>query len=405
MIKIDISPLKKYKNYRWLYTGQVFSVFGSMITYVSIPFQMYELTKSTSHVGMLGIVQLIPLVISGFLGGAFADSFDRRKIVMMTDMANAIGNVLLIAFTLSGSKNYMWLYILAGLMAIFKGIERPSLEALVQGLFEKKDLAKVSSLQSVKTTAGMILGPALGGVLVATVGVSFSYFIDFLTYIISCFCIYQLKDLKQLKEKHQAGLDSIKEGFQYAWKRKDLMGTYVVDMASMIFAFPMALFPALATTTGHAGKLGWFYSATAVGSFIGSLTSGWTQKIVRHGKAITLCALGWCVGIFLFGATNEFYLWMLFLALAGWADMLSGIFRVTMWNETIPEDYRGRLASMEMISYSSGPLLGNTFMGFLADEKGFHTALMSGGLIGALCVLILGVGIRNFWKYKAVKYD
>ncbi|WP_408096044.1 MFS transporter [Peredibacter sp. HCB2-198] len=401
MFYLDISPLKKYRNYRWLYTGQLISVFGSMITYVAIPYQMYEITKSTFHVGMLGIVQLIPLVISGFWGGAVADSFNRRKIVLMTDISSAIGNLLLILFTLSGSKEYFILYILAGIMAIFKGFERPALEAMIQQLFEKKDIPKVSTLQSLKTTSGMILGPALGGVLISSVGITWTYTIDLLSYAASLFCVLQLRDLKELKEKRKANIGAILDGFKYAWKRPDLMGTYVVDMASMTFAFPNPLFPALATMLGDPGKLGWFYSAPAVGAFIGSLTSSWTHKVRRHGKGITIAALLWCVGIFGFGFTNDFYLWLIFLGFAGWADMISGIFRGTMWNETIPEDYRGRLASVEMISYSSGPLLGNTFMGTLADKEGFHNALMIGGVMGGAMVLILGLGIRQFWKYSA----
>jgi len=400
---LDLSPLKNYPNYRWLYLGQLISFFGSMITYVAIPFQMYEITKSTVHVGMLGIVQLIPLVISGFYGGALADSFDRRRLVVITEIASAVGNLMLVAFTLSGSQEYYFLYALSAVMAVCKGIERPALEALTQQLFSKKDIPKVSTLQSVKTTAGMILGPAIGGVLISSVGITATYAIDFLTYAVSIFCILKLKNLPALKDKRKPNLSSIVDGFKYAWRRPDLMGTYLVDMASMTFAFPNPLFPALASMMGDPGKLGWLYSAPAVGAFIGSLSSSWTHKYLRHGKAITIAAFLWCVGIFAFGLTSNFYLWLLFLGLAGWADMISGIFRATMWNETIPEDYRGRLASVEMISYSSGPLLGNTFMGFLADKQGFGNALMTGGVVGGVCVLILGLGIRQFWKYSAVR--
>lgn len=401
MLYLDISPLKKYRNYRWLYSGQLISVFGSMITYVAIPYQMYEITKSTFHVGMLGIVQLVPLVISGFWGGAVADSFNRRKIVIVTDICSAIGNLLLILFTLSGSKEFYFLYLLAAVMAVFKGFERPALEAMVQQLFEKKDIPKVSTLQSLKTTSGMILGPALGGVLISSVGITATYAIDLLTYVASVTCVLQLKDLKELTEKRKVNVGAIMDGFKYAWSRPELMGTYVVDMASMTFAFPNPLFPALASQMGDPGKLGWFYSAAAVGAFIGSLTSSWTHKVKRHGKGITIAAFLWCVGIFAFGFSDNFYLWILFLGFAGWADMISGIFRGTMWNETIPEDYRGRLASVEMISYSSGPLLGNTFMGTLAEQEGFHNALMIGGVMGGAMVLILGLGIRQFYKYSA----
>lgn len=403
MLSIDISPLKKYPNYRWLYTGQMISFFGSMITYVAIPFQMYELTHSTFDVGLLGIVQLIPLVVAGFWGGALADSFDRRKIAIFTQIAAAIGNLLLLVFTLSGSPMYYILYTLAGIMVIFKGIERPAIEALTQQLITKADIPKVSTLQSLKNTSGMILGPAIGGVLISSIGLKATYFVDFLTYIISIVCLLQLKNLPPLKERRKANMSSITAGFKYAMKRPDLLGTYLVDMASMIFAYPNPLFPAIAMALGDKGKLGWLYSAPAVGAFLGSLTSSWTHKSVSHGKFITISALFWCVGIFLFGWTTNFYLGLIFLGFAGWADMISGIFRNTMWNETIPEDFRGRLASVEMISYASGPLLGNTFMGFLSDQKGSSFALMTGGVLGAFFVMVLGLGMREFWKYKAVR--
>lgn len=401
MFHIDVSPLKNNQNYRWLYMGQFVSFFGSMITYVAIPFQMYEITKSTFHVGMLGIVQLVPLVLFGFWGGALADSLDRKKLVIISEGASALGNILLILFTISHSKQFEFLYFLSGFMALFKGLERPALEALTQQLFEKKDIPKVSTLQSIKTTSGMIMGPALGGILISVVGIKFTYVIDLITYLVSMFCILKMGEVKFMIEKKKASFSSIAEGFKYAWRRPDLMGTYVVDMAAMTFAFPNPLFPALAAMIGDNGKLGWFYSAIAAGSFVGSLTSSWTYKISRHGKMITLASIGWCLGMLAFGLTNHFYLWLFFLFCAGWADMISGIFRATMWNETIPTEYRGRLASVEMISYSSGPLLGNTFMGTLSEGVGFHQALIYGGLIGGMLVILLGVGIRAFWKYDA----
>lgn len=403
MFHIDTSPFKKYPNYRWLYTGQMVSFFGSMITYVAIPFQMYEITKSTFHVGMLGIVQLIPLVISGFWGGALADSFDRKKLVIFTDIANACGNLFLVFFTLSESRAYWVLYLLAGLMAIFKGLERPPLEALTQQLIDKKDIPKVSTLQSLKTTSGMILGPAIGGVLISSIGMAATYVVDFCTYSFSMYCLLKLKDVPALKEKKKANVSTIIEGFKYAWKRPDLMGTYIVDMASMTFAYPSPLYPALAMAMGGAGKLGWFYSAPAVGAFIGSLTSNWTHKAVRHGKMITIAATVWGLGIIGFGWSVNFYVALAFLAIAGFADMISGIFRSTMWNETIPEEYRGRLASVEMISYSSGPLLGNTFMGTLAEGVGNTHALMWGGVVSAVASFAIGYAIRAFWNYRATR--
>jgi MFS family permease len=403
IFSLDVSPLKENSNYRWLYLSQLISFFGSMITYVAIPFQMYEITGSTFHVGMLGIVQLIPLVISGFWGGAFADSLDRRKLIVVTQMASAVGNLLLVWFSLSSSGNYWLLYILSGLMAICKGLERPPLEALTQQLIKKEDIPKVSSLQSFKTTAGMIMGPAVGGILISSFGIVATYVVDFFTYAFSIYCLLQLKNFPVLSEKRKANLSSIMDGFKYAMKRPDLIGTYVVDMASMTFAFPNPLFPALAKILGGADKLGWLYSSVAIGALLATVTSGWTHKIVAHGKVITICAFLWCVGIVAFGLSQSFYIAIFALAFAGFVDMISGIFRATIWNETIPSEYRGRLASVEMISYSSGPLLGNTFMGAMADSVGYESALMWGGIAGGFLVLIIGVGINSFWNYKAIR--
>jgi MFS family permease len=403
IFSLDVSPLKENSNYRWLYLSQLISFFGSMITYVAIPFQMYEITGSTFHVGMLGIVQLIPLVISGFWGGALADSFDRRKLVVITEVAAAVGNLFLVGFAFSNSQAYWILYLLSGLMAIFRGIERPSLEALTQQLIKKEDIPKVSSLQSFKTTTGMIMGPAVGGILISTFGIVATYAVDCLTFVVSIYCLMQLKNYPVLLNKRKADLSSIMDGFRYAMKRPDLLGTYVVDMASMTFAYPNPLFPALAKTLGGADKLGWLYSSIAIGAFLASLTSGWTHKVLAHGKMITICALLWCVGIAAFGVSQNFYIAIFALAFAGFVDMISGIFRSTIWNETIPSDYRGRLASVEMISYSAGPLLGNTFMGAMAEGVGFENALMWGGIAGGFLVLIVGVGINSFWNYKAVR--
>jgi MFS family permease len=403
LFSIDITPLKINRNYRWLYTGQIISFFGSMITYVAIPYQMYEITKSTFHVGMLGIVQLIPLVISGFWGGAFADSFDRRRIVIITEIGSGVGNLLLVLFTLSESGDFWILYLLSALMAVCKGFERPPLEALTQQLIAKKDIPRVSTLQSIKTTLGMIMGPALGGILISSIGIAATYLVDFLTYGLSIFCLCQLRNIPSLKTKRKVSLSSVAEGFRYALGRSDLLGTYLVDMVAMTFAYPNPLFPALADQLGGAGKLGWFYSAPAVGAFLASLTSGWTHKILQHGKGIAISAVIWCLGIIAFGFVNNFYLSLLFLAVAGFADMISGIFRATIWNETIPEEYRGRLASVEMISYSSGPLLGNTFMGILAEQTNKGHALMLGGVVGGVSVIVIAIILKSFWDYRAIR--
>lgn len=404
-LKLDLSPFKKYPNYRFLYTGQFVSVFGTMITAVAIPYQMYAITKSTFHVGLLGIVQLVPLVISGFWGGALADSFDRRRLVINAELGMCAGNLALILFTLQESNNYYILYALAGLMAILKGLASPAIEALTQQLIDHKDIPKVSTLQSIKNTIGHIGGPALGGVLIASFGMAATYIVDLITFLFSILMVMKIKDVPLIKERTKASVSSIKEGFTYAITRPHLLGTYVVDMMAMTLAYPHPLFPAFSEIMGGPEKLGWFYSAPAIGAFLASITSSWTHKTKRHGLGITLASVGWCLGIAGFGYSSNFYLGIFCLMFAGFVDMLSGIFRSMMWNETIPKEFRGRLASVEMISYSSGPLLGNTFMGTLATGIGPARALFYGGMLGAAGSLFLGRGIKKFWDYQAARED
>jgi len=293
--------------------------------------------------------------------------------------------------------------VIGGLMAGLNAFHRPAFSALVPQLIERKDLARVSPLNSFTSTFGMIAGPATGGLLLSTVGITWTYVIDLLTYAFAVVMMLQLPKIPLPTESSQRlSFHAIKEGVRYAVSRRDLLGTYIVDIISMSFAFPNPLFPLLAASIAGTEKLGWYYSATALGALFATLTSGWTITRVRHGKIITFAAAGWGLGIMGFGLTNQWFLpSLLFLVAAGWSDMVSGIFRGTIWNQTIPADRRGRLASVEMLSYASGPLVGNSLMGFMADAWGAGTALMVGGIIAAMGCLLVGRVLQDFWHYRA----
>ena len=379
------------------------SFFGSQITYVALPWQLYELTHSTFDVGLLGMAQLIPLLVMGLWGGAIADIFERRWVCVIAEALLVLCNITLIGMTLSGHISATFIYIIGGIMAGLNSLHRPAFNALIQQVVRHEDQARTSPLNSFTSTFGMIAGPAVGGVLLSSVGITWTYVIVMLTYLFATGMLLGLPKIAMpLDAAKKVTLGAIKDGLDYAVKRRDLLGTYLVDMFSMTFAFPNSLFPLLAATVAGTEKIGWYYSATALGALIGTLTSGWTIPRVRHGKIITFAAAGWGFGIFAFGcSTDFFYPSLFFLALAGWSDMVSGIFRGTIWNQTIPADRRGRLASVEMLSYASGPLLGNSLMGFMADAWGPSKALMLGGLTAAFGCLVIGRGLREFWDYKA----
>jgi MFS family permease len=179
------------------------------------------------------------------------------------------------------------------------------------------------------------------------------------------------------------------------------MGTYIVDIVAMAFAFPIALFPAMAAADGRTESVGWLLSAMSVGALAIGLFSGWTARIVRHGRAVVIAAAVWALGIVALGFAPGLGLALLCLAVAGAADMVSGVFRGTIWNETIPNTLRGRLAGIEMISYLTGPLIGNARAGFMADAWGVSASIWVGGLVCLAGVLATGVLLPRFWAYRS----
>jgi MFS family permease len=397
---IDLTPLKEYPNYRKVFCGQLVSIFGSQITYVALPWQLYEITQSTFAVGALAMVQLVPLLLVGFVGGAIADSFERKWICVVSEFLLALCNLVLIYLTLTNNINVLSIYILGALMASLNSLHRPAFSSLVPQLVKIEDMSRISPLNSFIGTFGMIAGPALGGFLIAQIGIKWTYLVDFGSYLFAMIMMLQLPKIPVPDSTRKVSWQSIKEGLSYAVRRKDLLGSYLVDILAMVFAFPNPLFPMLAATISGKDKLGWYYSSIAIGALLATLSSRWTINQRRHGKMITLAACGWGVFIILFGFTLPFfYLSLTCLVLAGWCDMISGIFRATIWNQTIPADKRGRLASVEMLSYASGPLIGSTFMGWLADITIPKTALILGGLLAILSCILIGRILQEFWFY------
>jgi MFS family permease len=194
--------------------------------------------------------------------------------------------------------------------------------------------------------------------------------------------------------------ESIREGFRYAAGRPELIGTYVVDIVAMTFAMPMALFPALAERWGGAHSIGYLYSAMSLGSLLITLFSGWSKHVARHGAAVVLAASAWGLAITGLGFAHTLPIAILWLALAGAADMVSGLFRMTIWNETIPSEIRGRMAGIEQLSYMTGPLLGNARAGYMGQRFGLANAIVWGGAVCVIGVIACVPLLPAFWRYR-----
>jgi MFS family permease len=400
---LNFSVLRKNRNFRLLYAGQFISFVGTMITGVAVPYQVYQETHSTLMVGLISLFQLLPLLFTSLLGGALADRHHRRKILLLAECILALGSLVLAVNAWLVHSSLWCIFLVASLMSAFYGLHRPALDGIVQQIVDKKDFGVVASLSSFMFSVSLIAGPALAGLLIAHLGVFVTFLIDFASYAVSLIMILMVANVsKPAEAPTRSAWSSLTEGFRYAISRQELIGSYVTDFVAMIFGMPMALFPAIAHLHGGPKTLGLLYSTTAVGSLLASLYSGWTNHFKRQGVAISVAAGIWGVGIILFGLLLKINFWaaLFFLAVAGGADAVSGIFRSTLWNQTIPTELRGRLSGIEMLSYLSGPKLGDAEAGLVAAAFGVITSIVSGGI---LCVV--GVGLccyffPKFWRYR-----
>jgi MFS family permease len=397
---VDPGPLRRHRDFRLLYAGQTFSFFGSMVRSVALPFQVYRLTHSPFAVGLIGLIEIVPILLLAFLGGALADARDRRQMVLGTEIGLTALSVVLVANALLPAPQVWLIYVVAATGAGLDALQRPSLEAMWPRLVERDELTSAAALNSLRGSAGMVAGPALGGVLLAAAGLPVTYGLNVATFLISLFALRAVRAVPPPPDAERPSLRRIAEGLRYARSRPELMGTYVVDMVAMFFGMPMALFPALAAGYGGPSVLGLLYAAPAVGDLVASAFSGWSRRVHRHGLAITLAAATWGAAIIAFGFSHSLPLALVCLAVAGAADMVSGIFRSTIWNQTIPDALRGRLAGIELVSYASGPTLGDFEAGSVAAAFGVRTSVISGGI---LCVI--GVGIVALVLPAFIRYD
>jgi MFS family permease len=398
---LDLSPLRKHRDYRLLYTGQVLSFVGSMLTYVAVPYQIFQLTKSALWVGLLGTAQLVPLLVAGLFGGALADSMDRRRLLVFSELAMAVGSAALALNALLPNPSAVVLFAVSAAMSGVNGFHRPALDALTPRLVDREDLTAVSALSFLRFNIGAIGGPACAGFLIAHYGVAITYLIDCLSFGVSVVCVALLRPLARPALEERSSVARIAEGLRYAIRRPELVGTYVVDIVAMLFAMPMALFPSMGERWGGASATGWLYAAMSIGSLLMTMLSGWSKRVKRQGAAVVLAAGLWGVAIVALGFAPNLPLAIACLALAGAADMVSGMFRMTIWNQTIPDELRGRLAGVEMISYMTGPLLGNARAGFVASAASERISIVSGGVLCVIGVAACVPLLPMFWRYVA----
>jgi MFS family permease len=251
-VAFDAGLLRRRREYRLLVTGQFVSLAGSELTFVAVPFQTFQLTRSSLAVGLLGVAEFAPILVLALVGGALADAFDRRRLVALAEGGAAIVAALLVVNALLPSPHVWALYAGAALIAAFTALRRPPLDALAPQLVERDELKAAAAIDFLTGNVGGIAGPALAGVLIAFAGIALTYALDAATFVVSLLALRAMRTPPPPPDAPPPSWRSIVEGVRFAGSRQELLGTYLVDMNAMFFGMPLALFPAMAE--GYGGR-------------------------------------------------------------------------------------------------------------------------------------------------------
>ncbi|HET9894834.1 MAG TPA: MFS transporter [Streptosporangiaceae bacterium] len=396
----DLAPIRHSREFRLLYAGQAAAQTGSMICFVALPFQAYAISHSSLVVGLLSSAELAPVLLAGLFGGVLADALERRKVVLITQSAAAACTAGLAVNALMVRQLWL-LFVLAALLTGAYGLQRPSVEVLVPVLVAHDDLPAAAALSVLEGTLSTTAGPLLGGALLVG-GLPLAYFAGTAACLAGLIPFARMAPSPPAPDAERPSLRGIAEGIRYARSRKDLLGTYLIDIGAMLFGAPYAVFPQIAAGLGGPAALGLLYAAPGFGSMAVSLTSTWTRHVYHHGRAIAFAVCGWGVAIAAFGFAPNLPLAVLALAAAGGSDTVSGLFRMTMWNQSIPARVRGRLAGLEMISYSTGEPIGNVEAGAIATLTGsVRLAVVSGGVLSLAGAAIVSLALPALWRYDS----
>ncbi|MER7656017.1 MFS transporter [Streptomyces albidoflavus] len=399
----DLTPLRTSADFRRLWIGNTISWVGQGMTALAISLQVYDLTRSSFSVGLVGLFSLVPLVVFGLYGGAIADTVDRRLLGLASSTGSWLLAVALAVAAFAGFHQVWFLYAVVALQAVCAALNSPARTSMIPRLLPAEQLPAANALNSMTTTFGTMTGPMLGGALVGLWGYQAAYIIDAVAFTAALYAMWRLPAMRPQREEGSRGRASVLDGLRFLATRPNIRMTFFTDLCAMVLAHPRALFPAVAVVWygGDAKTAGLLVAAPAVGALLGSVFSGWLGRVHRHGVAILLAVGGWGLAVAVFGLTRNLWLGLLFLALAGAADAISMVFRSTMLQAATPDAMRGRLQGVFIVVVAGGPRLGGFLAGSVGDLASPTVAVTGGGLLCVLAVTALGLRWRNFARYDA----
>ncbi len=401
---IDVTPLRGSRDFRWLFAGQFAAVLGGQLATVAVPYQIYALTRSTLDVGLASLAQVLPLIAGALLGGSLADTGDRRRVLLFSQLLAALCSAGLAVNADLGPA--LWpLFVLPAASAGFTTCGEAAVSAMLPNLVRRSEIATVNAMFQALFQLGLVAGPALAGLLLAGAGVRFVYWLNVASLAAGVLATLLISPQPAGNgADHSPGLRSIVAGLSYLRGRQVIQGAYLIDINAMVFGMPRAVFPALASTVfgGGARTLGFLYAAPGAGALLGAVTSGWVSRVRRQGHAVIVAVIVWGAAITCFGLARWLPAALALLAVAGWADVISAVFRSTIIQVAAPDALRGRLMGVQMAVVTSGPRMGDAESGTVANAFGATTCVVSGGLACIAGALILARLLPAFSRQQAL---
>jgi MFS family permease len=397
---LDTTPLRVSRDFRRLWIGQAVSFFGTTITAAALPFQVFHHTGSSLAVGLLGLAQLVPLLVFSIVGGALADSFDKRRMLLVVT-ATAIACSSALALNASLDHPQLWLmYVLGAASSAIFAVTFPLVRALLPLLLEDELRPAAFALQSTYGSFGMMAGPAAAGLLIGLAGLTSAYVVDVVTYSIALLVFAGLAPSPPVAAAVDGSRASILEGLRFLSGQSIIMSIFALDLLAMVFGMPRALFPALAERLGGGpGLYGLLLASVAAGAFIASISSGWTSRVRHQGRAVIWAVTAWGLSIAIAGLSESVAVVLVMLACAGAADMISGVYRSTIAAAVTPDDMRGRVSGVEIAVYAGGPVLGDVEAGVVGGLAGVPFAIVSGGIACVVAAGAFALGVPKFANY------
>jgi predicted MFS family arabinose efflux permease len=385
-VTADLTPLRSSRELRLLVLGNFVSGMGTQAALVALPYQVYVETHSALKTGLLGAAELGPLVVMALLGGALADRADRRRLLLVDQIALVAVSAALCALAVGGSPPLGVLYVLAGLLAGFGAIQNVARSAIVPNLVEPARLPAALAVNFGLYQLTMVIGPALGGLLIAAGGVKIAYGVDAVSCFAMVFALFAMGP--QLPHGHGEGTErptirrSIGEGLGFVRRRQALLGSFAIDLMAMTFGMPRALFPVLAVSVYHAGAsgTGLLFAAVSAGATVAALTTRWLEHVRMLGRVVIVAVAAWGVAIALAGVTHALWIAAALLAVAGAADSVSAVCRQIINQSVTPDAMRGRMSSVFSLVVTSGPRLGDVESGTVASLTSARFSMFSGGV-------------------------